>query len=230
MTRGPLVLVVEDEVPMRRFLRTTLVTHGYTVVEAASATEGLAMATQHRPEIVLLDLGLPDRDGIDVTRELREWSDAPIIVISARGRDDDKVGVLDAGADDYLTKPFSVSELLARLRVALRHAARGAGPADPIVRAGPLEIDTSRHEVRLRGELVHLSPIEFRLVVVLAKHAGRVLTHRQILHEVWGPNAGAHTQYLRVYMTHLRKKLELDPARPKLLLNEPGVGYRLSDA
>jgi two-component system KDP operon response regulator KdpE len=122
-----------------------------------------------------------------VTRELREWSDAPVIVISARGRDDDKVGVLDAGADDYLTKPFSVSELLARLRVALRHAARGAGPADPIVRAGPLEIDTSRHEVRLRGELVHLSPIEFRLVVVLAKHAGRVLTHRQILHEVWGP-------------------------------------------
>jgi two-component system KDP operon response regulator KdpE len=224
------VLVIEDEVPMRRFLRTTLTAHGYQVVEAGTAAEGLAMATQHRPEIVLLDLGLPDRDGLDVTRELREWSAVPVIVISARGRDDDKVGALDAGADDYLTKPFSVNELLARLRVAQRHALRGGPATEPVIRVGPLEIDTSRHEVRLRGELVHLTPIEFRLLVVLAKHAGRVLTHRQILHEVWGPNAGAQTQYLRVYMTHLRKKLERDPARPKLLLNEPGVGYRLQDS
>jgi two-component system KDP operon response regulator KdpE len=224
----PIVLVIEDEVPMRRFLRTTLVTHGYDVVESGSATEGLAMATQHRPEIVLLDLGLPDRDGIDVMRELRGWFEAPIVVLSARGRDDDKVAVLDAGADDYLTKPFSVNELLARLRVALRHASRRGPTSEPVINAGDLEIDTSRHEVRVRGELVHLSPIEFRLLLVLAKHAGRVLTHRQILHEVWGPNAGTHNQYLRVYMTHLRKKLERDPARPKLLLNEPGVGYRLA--
>lgn len=214
---------------MRRFLRATLRTHGYDVVEAQSATEGLAMATQHRPEVVLLDLGLPDRDGVEVTRELRQWSMAPIIVISARGRDDDKVGVLDAGADDYLTKPFSVNELLARVRVALRHSARTAVSADPVIRVGPLEVDVPRHEVRLRGELIHLSPIEFRLLLVLAKNAGRVLTHRQILHAVWGPNAGSQNQYLRVYMTHLRKKVEQDPARPKLLLNEPGVGYRLQD-
>jgi two-component system KDP operon response regulator KdpE len=223
------VLVVDDEVAMRRFLRATLTTHGYGVVEAASAEEAIAMATQHQPEIVLLDLGLPDRDGIEVTRELRQWSSAPIVVISARGRDDDKVAALDAGADDYLTKPFSVNELLARLRVAVRHSMRGIAPPTPVLRVGPLEVDVPRHEVRLRGEVVKLTPIEFRLLLVLAKNAGRVLTHRQILQEVWGPNAGSQTHYLRVYMTHLRKKLEEDPARPKLLLNEPGVGYRLRD-
>jgi two-component system KDP operon response regulator KdpE len=223
------VLIVEDEAPMRRFLRATLTTHGYVVVEAASASEGLAMATQHQPEIVLLDLGLPDRDGLEVTRELRQWSAAPIIVISARGREDEKVTALDAGADDYLTKPFGAGELLARLRVALRHAARATVAADPVLRIGPLEIDVPRYEVRLRGKPIHLSRIEFRLLLVLAKNAGRVLTHRQILQAVWGPNAGSQTQYLRVYMTHLRKKLEVNPARPELLLNEPGVGYRLKD-
>ncbi len=224
------VLVIEDEAPVRRFLRATLTTHGYDVIEASSAEEGVAMATQYQPELVLLDLGLPDTDGIELTRQIREWSAVPIIVISARGRDEDKVTALDAGADDYLTKPFSVSELLARLRVAIRHSVRGAAPSEPVLRIGPLEIDVARHEVHLLGELVRLTPIEFRLLLVLAKNPGRVLTHRQILHEVWGPNAGSQNQYLRVYMTHLRKKLERDPARPKLLLNEPGVGYRLADA
>lgn len=224
------VLMIEDEAPMRRFLRATLKTHGYEALEAETAAEGLAMATQYQPDLVLLDLGLPDRDGTEVTSELREWSAVPIIVISARGRDDDKVRALDLGADDYLTKPFSVSELLARIRVALRHARRSGVALDPVLAVGPLSIDVPRHEVRVSGEPVKLTPIEFRLLHFLAKNAGRVLTHRQILHEVWGPNAGSQTQYLRVYMTHLRKKLEVDPARPKLLLNEPGVGYRLADA
>ena len=224
------VLVVEDEASMRRFLRATLTSHGYETIEAQSASEGIARATQHNPDIVLLDLGLPDRDGLDVTRELREWSKAPIIVLSARGREDDKVQALDAGADDYLTKPFGVNELLARLRVAERHRARGASEGSgTTLRIGPLRIDLPRHEVRLRGSIEHLTPIEHRLLVLLAKNAGRVLTHRQILLEVWGPGASSQTQYLRVYMTHLRRKLEQEPARPRLLLNEPGVGYRMAD-
>jgi two-component system KDP operon response regulator KdpE len=223
------VLVIEDEAPMRRFLRTTLAAHGYEPIEASSAASGVAMATQHNPELVLLDLGLPDRDGLEVTREIRGWSQAPIIVISARGREEDKVDALDAGADDYLTKPFGVNELLARLRVALRHASRGPSPATSAWTVGPIEIDDARHSVRVRGDIVHLTPIEYRLLLLLAKNAGRVLTHRQILQQVWGPAAGSQTQYLRVYMTHLRRKVEEDPARPQLLLNEPGVGYRLRD-
>jgi two-component system, OmpR family, KDP operon response regulator KdpE len=222
------VLVVEDEAPMRRFLRATLESHGYEVVLAETAAEGIAMATQHQPDVLLLDLGLPDGDGLDLTKQIREWSQIPILVVSARGREADKVEALDAGADDYLTKPFGVNELLARLRVALRRSA-GVDASSGVIVVGVLEVDVPRHVVRLRGEPVHLTPIEFRLLLVLAKHAGRVLTHRQILHEVWGPNAGSQNQYLRVYMTHLRRKLEEDPARPKLLLNEPGVGYRLRD-
>ncbi len=223
------VLIVEDEAPMRRFLRTTLTSHGYDALEAGTATEGIAMAGQYAPDLVLLDLGLPDRDGHELTREVRQWSTVPIIVLSARGREDDKVEALDAGADDYLTKPFGTSELLARVRVALRHAARMKAPAEPVIRVGPLELDQPRHEVRVRGELVHFTPIEYRLLVLLARNAGRVLTHRQILQEVWGPGATSQTHYLRVYMTHLRRKLEREPARPQLLLNEPGVGYRLRD-
>jgi two-component system KDP operon response regulator KdpE len=222
------VLVIEDEAPMRKFLRATLDSHGYEVLLAETAREGIAMATQHTPDLVLLDLGLPDADGLDVTRELRGWSKVPIIVISARGREDDKVEALDAGADDYLTKPFGVNELLARLRVAQRRLA-GTESTNGVLEIGELIIDVPRHAVHVRGEPVHLTPIEFRLLLELAKHAGRMLTHRQILKEVWGPNAGSQTHYLRVYMTHLRKKLEVDPARPKLLLNEPGVGYRLHD-
>lgn len=223
------VLVVEDERPMRHFLRTTLKAHGYEPIEASTAIEALAMATQHTPELVLLDLGLPDRDGLEITTELRQWSQVPIIVISARGLEKDKVAALDAGADDYLTKPFGVNELLARIRVALRHAARSPLPAATSWTVGPIEIDDGRHEVRVRGEPVHLTPIEYRVLVFMAKNAGRVLTHRQILHEVWGPGSGSQTHYLRVYMTHLRRKVERDPARPELLLNEPGVGYRLRD-
>jgi two-component system KDP operon response regulator KdpE len=225
------VLVVDDEQPMRRFLRATLSSHGYSVIEAATAAEGLAHAAHDHPDVVLLDLGLPDRDGLDVTRELREWSSAPIIVISARGLEHDKVEALDAGADDYLTKPFGVNELLARLRVALRHAAGSSlTPADDApIRIGPVSIDVARHEVRVRGAIVRLTPIEHRLLVVLAKSAGRVLTHRQLLHAVWGPGSATQTHYLRVYMAHLRRKLEAEPARPRFLLTEPGVGYRVLD-
>ena len=223
------VLVIEDEAPMRRFLRATLTSHGYEALEAASAAEGMAMATQYTPDLVLLDLGLPDRDGLDVTRELREWTRTPIIVLSARGREDDKVEALDAGADDYLTKPFGVPELLARIRVALRHARTIEGSSSPALEVGPIAIDQARHEVTVRGEVVRLTRLEYRLLVYLARNAGKVLTHRQLLIEVWGPHAASQTHYLRVYMTHLRKKLEEDPARPKLLLNEPGVGYRMRD-
>jgi two-component system, OmpR family, KDP operon response regulator KdpE len=222
------VLIVEDETPMRRFLRTTLTSHGYLAIEAENANEGLAMATQHNPDLILLDLGLPDRDGLDVTKSLREWSTTPIIVLSARGREADKVEALDAGADDYLTKPFGVNELLARVRAALRRGQREVG-AETSLKIRDLEIDLARHQVKVRGEVVHLTPIEYRLLVLLAKSAGRLLTHRQILQEVWGPGAASQTHYLRVHMAHLRRKVEIDSARPQLLINEPGVGYRMQD-
>jgi two-component system KDP operon response regulator KdpE len=223
------VLVVEDEPQMRRFLRAALTSHGFSLVEATSAKEGVALATSHNPEIILLDLGLPDEDGVALTRRLREWSRMPIIVISARGREADKVEALDAGADDYLTKPFGVNELLARIRVALRHAQQAGGAPAPIVEIGPLRIDLARREVSLEGREVRLTPIEYRLLTLLAQNAGKVLTHRQILKEVWGPGHTEHTHYLRVYMAQLRRKIETDPARPRLLMTEPGVGYRLRD-
>jgi len=228
---GPAVLLVEDEPQMRRFLRAALTSHGYRLVEAVTAAEALSLATSHNPEIVLLDLGLPDGDGIDVARRLREWSQVPILVISARGREDDKVRALDAGADDYLTKPFGVNELLARLRVAERHLRRGTGAsaAEPVIEAGRLRIDLARREVTVDGVQVHLTPIEYRLLVLLARHAGKVLTHAQLLREVWGPGHTGHAHYLRVYMAQLRRKVEHDPARPQLLVTEPGVGYRLRD-
>jgi two-component system KDP operon response regulator KdpE len=224
---GPVVLVVEDEPQMRRFLRASLTSHDFRVVEATSSKEGLALATSHNPEVVLLDLGLPDEDGVLLTRRMREWSRVPIIVISARGREADKVEALDAGADDYLTKPFGVSELLARIRVALRHAQQGGGAAAPVVEIGPLRIDLARREVTLESKDVRLTPIEYRLLTLLAQHAGKVLTHRQILKEVWGPSHAEETHYLRVYMAQLRRKIEANPARPRLLVTEPGVGYRL---
>lgn len=227
----PLVLVVEDETQMLRFLRTALSAQGYRVCEATTAGDALAAATTRNPEIILLDLGLPDRDGIDLTRQIREWSAVPIIVISARGREDDKVQALDAGADDYLTKPFQVNELLARIRVALRHAAQaGTESSSAVMDVGPLHIDQLRREVLVGGREVRLTPTEYRLLVLLAKNAGRVLTHRQILKEVWGPPYAGQTHYLRVYMTQLRRKVEADPARPRLLATEPGVGYRMKDA
>ncbi|HMF44575.1 MAG TPA: response regulator [Polyangia bacterium] len=227
---GPLVMVVEDEPQMRRFLRASLVSHGYDLCEATSAAEAVALATSRGPELILLDLGLPDEDGIAVTRRLREWSRVPIIIISARGREADKVGVLDAGADDYLTKPFGVGELLARMRVALRHAQQTGGAPEPIIQIGPLRIDLARREVKLNDAEVHLTPIEYRLLTLLAQNAGRVLTHGQILKEVWGPGHAGETHYLRVYMAQLRRKIEVEPARPRLLQTEPGVGYRLREA
>ena len=228
-TPGPLVLVIEDEPQMRRFLRVSLESHGFRLVEATTAAEGLGLAASHNPEVVLLDLGLPDGDGMGVARRVREWSRMPIIVISARGREADKVEALDAGADDYLTKPFGINELLARIRVALRHAQQASVPSTPILEIGPMRIDLDRREVTVSGSEVHLSPIEYRLLVLLARNAGRVLTHRQLLKEVWGPGHAEQTHYLRVYMASLRRKIEPEPARPRLLATEPGVGYRLRD-
>lgn len=227
---GALVLVVEDEPQMRKFIRASLTSHGYRVLEAQGSAEAVATITSRAPDIVLLDLGLPDADGIDLTRQLREWSRVPIIVLSARGREDDKVLALDAGADDYLTKPFGVNELLARMRVALRHAdLSGGASALPNFTFGDLRIDLTRREVmRADGEL-HLTPIEYKLLVLLAQNAGKVLTHRHILKEVWGAAYAMHTHYVRVHMAELRKKVEADPSRPKLLVTEPGVGYRLRD-
>lgn len=227
---GVTVLVVEDEPQMRRFIRASLSSHGYRVLEAERAQEAVMMLTGHNPEIVLLDLGLPDGDGIDLTREIRGWSRVPIIVISARGREDDKVAALDAGADDYLTKPFGVNELLARMRVALRHAEpQGDGQSARTLTFGELTIDLVRREVLRGTEELHLTPIEYKLLVLLAQNAGKVLTHRHILKEVWGPAYASQTHYVRVHMAELRKKVEADPSRPKLLVTEPGVGYRLRD-
>jgi two-component system, OmpR family, KDP operon response regulator KdpE len=225
-----LVLVVEDEPQMRRFIRATLTSHGYRLVEAGTAAEALMLATTHNPELVLLDLGLPDGDGIEITRRIREWSRMPIIVISARGREDDKVMALDTGADDYLTKPFGVNELLARMRVALRHVQTNAtSTGSQLLEFGELKIDLARREVAMGANSVHLTPIEYKLLVYLAQNAGKVLTHQQILKEVWGPVYANQAHYVRVHMAELRKKIESNPARPKLLVTEPGVGYRLRD-
>jgi len=224
----PLILVVEDDAPLRRTLRATLQAFGYGVEEAATGAEGRDKLLRLNPQVVLLDLGLPDGDGLDLAREIRGWSEVPIIVVSARGKEADKIQALDLGADDYLTKPFGSGELLARIRVALRHWAQAGGPAsEPVAEVGPLRVDFAAREVLLAGAPVHLSPNEYALLAVLARHAGKVLTHQQLLNEVWGGAPSAQSTYLRVYMTGLRKKLEADPARPKLLLTEPGVGYRL---
>lgn len=223
------VLVVEDEPQVMRFLRATLAAHGYRVVEAGTGEQALVEAATRSPDVVLLDLGLPDLDGVEVVRRLREWSATPIIVISARGREDDKIQALDAGADDYLTKPFNVGELLARMRVALRNAARvAAGPGDPAFAVGDLRLDLAARRVFVREVEVHLTRTEYNLLAVLVRHAGRVVTHRQLLREVWGPGAVGESQYLRVYMRQLRHKLEADPARPRYLLTETGVGYRMA--
>ncbi len=224
-----LVLVIEDELAMRRFLSAALTSQGLRVAEASSMVQGMQLATETRPDAILLDLGLPDGDGLDLLRKLREWSATPVIVLSARDHEDDKVRALDAGADDYLTKPFGTNELLARIRVALRRAQGQSVADDPVVIVGPIRIDRSRHEVTVANEPVHLTPTEFRLLALLARHAGKVLTHRQLLQEIWGPGSTQHTHYLRVHMAALRRKIEVDPARPKWLTTEAGVGYRLRD-
>ena len=229
-TATPLVLVIEDEPQMRRFLRGALRAHQYQVVEAASAREGMTQAAGRNPDVVLLDLGLPDLDGLQVTQKIRRSSRTPIIVISARGQEHDKVTALDLGADDYLTKPFGVPELLARIRVALRHSALPPGSsADPVFQAGELRVDLVRRQVFLSTVEAHLTPTEYKLLTTLVRHAGRVVTHRQLLQEVWGANQGDHMQNLRVYMAQLRHKIERDPTRPRLLTTESGVGYRLSE-
>lgn len=226
--RRSTILVIEDEPPVKKFLRVSLESQNYKVIEAASGDEALRHAALDQPDIIILDLGLPDMDGLDVTRRLREWSAIPIIVVSARGKEQEKVAALDAGADDYLTKPFGVNELLARVRVAERHlAAADQATGEPVFEVGDLRTDLARRQVSVGGEAVHLTPNEFRLLSVLVKHAGRVMTHRQLLREVWGPEASEETHYLRVYMNQLRQKLEADPARPRYLRTEPGVGYRL---
>jgi two-component system KDP operon response regulator KdpE len=225
--QGPRVLLVEDEPQMRRFLRASLAANGYRLVETSTGKEALAQATAYNPDLVLLDLGLPDMDGLAVTKQLREWTAVPIVIISARGQEQDKIDALDGGADDYLTKPFGAGELLARLRVALRHAERAGGDPEVVVTVGELRLDLARRQVFVGGEEVRLTPIEYKLFSVLMKHSGRVLTHRQLLQEVWGPTSVDQTQYLRVYMAQLRHKLERDPGRPRYLVTEPGVGYRL---
>jgi two-component system, OmpR family, KDP operon response regulator KdpE len=222
----PVILVIEDEGQMRRFLRASLSHAGYRLLEAETAEQGLTQAAAQNPDLVLLDLGLPDLDGLVVTERLRQWAKMPIIVISARGQEDDKIKALDAGADDYLTKPFGVGELLARIRVALRHAAK-TPEGESQFSLGDLRVDLARRQVFLGDLEVHLTPIEYRLLTLLIRHAGRVLTHRQLLREVWGPHASEQTQYLRVYMGQLRHKLERDASRPRFLVTEPGVGYRL---
>jgi len=220
------VLVVEDEPEIRRFLRSALGAEGYRVVEADSGARGVVEAGAHKPDLAIVDLGLPDVDGIEVIRRIRAWSPMPIVVLSARAREQSKVEALDAGADDYVTKPFGVGELLARLRVALRHAAR-RGSGAPFVRFGEVEVDFARRRVTRAGHEVRLTQLEFRLLACLAQHLGLVVTHRQLLREVWGPSHVEHTHYLRIYMKQLRDKLEADPVQPKYLLTDTGVGYRL---
>lgn len=227
-TSPPTILVIEDEIQIRRFLRPALEVTGHRLVEAENGKRGILEASQCNPDLVILDLGLPDIDGLEVIKSIRGWSSVPIIVLSARGQEPDKVAALDAGADDYLTKPFSVGELSARIRVALRHAATpAAGTTSSTFTFGEISVDLIRREVRRKGELIHLTPIEYRLLTILVKHAELVLTHRQLLKEVWGPGHAEENHYLRIYIRQLRQKLEGNPSRPRHLITETGVGYRL---
>ena len=221
------ILLIEDELQMRRFLRVTLQSEKYSVLEAETAADGLAQAATRNPDVVLLDLGLPDMDGLEVIEKLREWTAVPVIVISAREQEGDKIKALDGGADDYLTKPFGAGELLVRIRVALRHAApKSQDQGEAVFTAKDLRIDFLKRQVFHGAREIHLTPIEYRLLTVLVRNAGRVMTHRQILKEVWGPPYVEQTHYLRVFMNQLRKKIETDSTRPRFLLNEPGIGYR----
>jgi len=225
---APVAVVIEDEPQIRRFVRAALEGEGWQVHEAATLQRGLAEAGTRKPDLLVLDLGLPDGDGLELIRDVRGWSAVPIIVLSARIDEADKIAALDAGADDYLTKPFGTGELLARVRANLRRPRRATGEEpEPQFRFGEVELDRTARLVRRAGVEVHLTPIEYRLLSVLAAHAGRVLTHRQLLREVWGPSHTDQSHYLRIYMGHLRQKLEADPAQPRHLLTETAVGYRL---
>jgi two-component system KDP operon response regulator KdpE len=221
------ILVVEDELPIRRFLRPAIEAAGWKLVEAETAAAGILEATQSRPDVIVLDLGLPDADGIEVVRRVREWSALPIVILSARGQEADKVAALDAGADDYVQKPFNVAELMARIRVALRHAASLAQPStDSTIVAGEIVINLARRVVTRGGAEVHLTPIEYKLLTTLARHAGLVMTHRQLLKEVWGPGHAEDSTYLRMFVRQLRQKLEGNPTQPRHIRTEVGVGYR----
>lgn len=225
---GPSVVLIEDEPQIRRFLRAALTGHGYRLFEAGSGEDGLIEAATRQPDLVILDLGLPDLDGLGVLARLREWTSVPIIVLSARGQERDKIAALDGGADDYVSKPFSVGELLARMRAAIRRRSLlkdGAAATTFVV--GDLSVDLARRHVLVGDKEIHLTPIEYKLLTTLIRHAGKVLTHRQLLKEVWGPAHTEDSQNLRFYVAQLRRKLETVPARPRYLLTEPGVGYRL---
>jgi two-component system KDP operon response regulator KdpE len=226
MSPQPHILVIDDEPQILRAMRTILTARQFRVTTAARGEDGLAIAAVQRPDLIILDLSLPDLDGIEVCRQLREWTQVPIIVLSVRDSEKDKVMALDSGADDYLTKPFGIDELLARIRVAQRHTTQSQGASHPVVKAGELEIDLANHQVNHHGSEVKLSATEFKLLAYLAAHAGRVLTYGAILSHVWGPGEQEHIEYLRVYVRQLRKKLEVDPEAPRYILNEPGVGYR----
>lgn len=222
---GPHVLIIDDERPIRRFLRASLTAHGYTVFEAISGQEGLKAVITHRPDLIILDLGLPDIAGLQVLRQLREWSQIPIIILSVQEQEADKIAALDAGANDYLTKPFGIGELMARLRVALRHATQ---PTDqPVFSSGELSVDLARRLVTVADQEIQLTPTEYDLLKLFITHAGKVLTHQQILRQVWGVGYANELHLLRVNISNLRRKIEPDPARPRYLLTEPGVGYRL---
>jgi two-component system KDP operon response regulator KdpE len=220
------ILIVDDEPQIRRFLRTTLSAHGYRVIEASCGREAMTLTATERPELMLLDLGLPDIEGLEVIHRLREWSTVPIIVVSVRGQEAKKIEALDSGADDYVTKPFGMGELLARIRAALRHRLQ-AEVDEPVFRSAGLTVDLVRRIVTVDGREVKLTPKEYDLLRVLVTHAGKVITHQHLLREVWGPGSVHETHYLRVYIGQLRQKLEPDPAQPRYILTEPGVGYRL---
>jgi two-component system KDP operon response regulator KdpE len=222
----PKVLVVEDEAEIRRFVRMSLERDGFDVYEADGATRGLIEAGTRHPDLVILDLGLPDGDGVDLIRDLRGWSDVPVLVLSARTSEEDKIGALDAGADDYLVKPFSAGELVARVRAHLRRRTSGVTDGSSVIEFGDVKIDLKRRAVERAGQSLHLTPIEYRLLTHLAAHPHCVLTHRQVLHAVWGSNHSEDTHYVRVYMGHLRRKIEADPSQPRHLITETGIGYR----
>jgi two-component system, OmpR family, KDP operon response regulator KdpE len=227
MTQEATILLIEDEPEIRRFLRTTLPAHGFRLYEAATGKDGLTEAQARNPDLILLDLGLPDADGTDIIRQVREWTPTPIIVLSARDQEQIKVSALDLGADDYVTKPFGMEELLARMRTALRHASRSADALEPVFTLGDLKVDLGRRQVFMSEKEIHLTPIEYKLLTTLIRHAGKVMTHRQLLKEVWGPLHVEEGHYLRVYMRQLRNKVEKNPAHPRYLVTELGVGYRL---
>lgn len=228
-TPSPLVLVVEDETQIRRFVRSALEGEGCRVAEAETMAQGLLDAGTRKPDLVILDLGLPDGDGVRFVHGLRAWSNLPVLILSARSTESDKISVLDAGADDYLTKPFAVGELLARVRALLRRGKAGGTAESPIVRFGEVEVDLTRRQILRQGSAVHLTPIEYRLLCVMLANAGKVMTHRHLLRDVWGPSYVESNHYLRIYVGHLRQKLEQDPTQPRHFLTETGVGYRFQN-